>query len=77
MSNAISVPPSYCMSCHKKVEMQNPKLVVLKNGRSAITGGCPNNPKHVVFRMTAAKTKPQQPTAEAKAVAKIKKSVGL
>ena len=32
---------AYCMKCRKKVEMSNPKQVVMKNGRPATQGTCP------------------------------------
>ena len=32
---------AYCMKCRKKVEMANPKQVVMKNGRPATQGTCP------------------------------------
>ncbi|HXQ91844.1 MAG TPA: DUF5679 domain-containing protein [Nitrososphaerales archaeon] len=30
----------YCVKCKKKREMKNPKQVVLKNGRPAVSGTC-------------------------------------
>jgi len=32
---------AYCMKDRKKVEIQNPKNVTLKNGRPAVQGTCP------------------------------------
>ncbi len=32
---------AYCVKCRKVVEMKNPKLVTLKNGRLAYKGTCP------------------------------------
>ncbi|MHB8104314.1 MAG: DUF5679 domain-containing protein [Dehalococcoidales bacterium] len=32
---------AYCMKCRKKVEMQSPKAVTLKNKRPATQGACP------------------------------------
>ncbi|MBA7705268.1 hypothetical protein ES703_114094 [subsurface metagenome] len=32
---------AYCFKCRTKVEIKNPKLVTLKNGRPAIKGVCP------------------------------------
>ena len=32
---------AYCMKCRKKIEMQNPKSVTMKNGRPATQGTCP------------------------------------
>ncbi len=32
---------AYCMKCRKKVEMRNPMMVTLKNGRPATRGVCP------------------------------------
>ncbi len=31
---------AYCMKCRKKVEMNDPKQVALKNGRPAVQGTC-------------------------------------
>ena len=31
---------AYCMKCRKNVEISNPKLVTLKNGRPANQGVC-------------------------------------
>jgi RNase P subunit RPR2 len=33
---------AYCMKCRKKVEVNNPQAVTLKNGRPAIQGTCPS-----------------------------------
>ena len=33
---------AYCMKCRKKVEIQNPEQVTLKNGRPATQGVCSN-----------------------------------
>ncbi len=32
---------AYCMKCRKKVEMKNPKQVILKNNTPAVHGLCP------------------------------------
>jgi len=32
---------AYCVKCKKKVEIQNPKRVTLKNKRPALQGVCP------------------------------------
>lgn len=32
---------AYCVKDRKKVEIQNPKNVKLKNGRPAVSGTCP------------------------------------
>jgi hypothetical protein len=32
---------AYCVKDRKKVEVQNPEKVVMKNGRTAIKGKCP------------------------------------
>ncbi|MGB9674749.1 MAG: DUF5679 domain-containing protein [Nanopusillaceae archaeon] len=32
---------AYCVRCKKKVPVQNPKVVTLKNGRKAVEGTCP------------------------------------
>jgi DNA-directed RNA polymerase subunit RPC12/RpoP len=31
----------YCLKCKKKVEIQNPQNITMKNGRPAISGTCP------------------------------------
>ncbi len=33
---------AYCVKCRKKVEMNDPKEVKLKNGRPAAKGTCPD-----------------------------------
>ena len=32
----------FCVKCRKKVIIQNPEVVTLKNGRKAVKGTCPN-----------------------------------
>lgn len=32
---------AYCMKCKAKREMQNPEKVIMKNGRPAMKGVCP------------------------------------
>ena len=32
---------AYCMKCRAKKEMQNPKAIVMRNGKSATQGVCP------------------------------------
>ncbi len=32
----------FCVKCRKKVTIQNPEIVTLKNGRKAVKGTCPN-----------------------------------
>lgn len=32
---------AYCMKDRKKVEIRNPRSIILKNKRPAITGTCP------------------------------------
>lgn len=32
----------YCLKCKKKVEMQDAQEVVMKNGRKAMKGKCPD-----------------------------------
>jgi len=32
---------AYCMKCRKKVEMNNPRRITMKNGRPANQGTCP------------------------------------
>ena len=36
------VPEGYCVKEKKKVEIQNPQQVTMKNGRPAIQGTCPD-----------------------------------
>jgi NAD-dependent SIR2 family protein deacetylase len=43
---------AYCVKCKKKVEIQNPKKVVMKNKRPAIKGTCPKC-RTAVFRIGA------------------------
>lgn len=33
---------AYCVKCRKKVEIQNPEQVTMKNGKPATRGVCPN-----------------------------------
>jgi len=32
---------AYCVKCRKKVEIQNPEQVTMKNGKPATRGKCP------------------------------------
>jgi len=32
----------FCVKCRKKVVIQGPEVVTLKNGRKAVKGTCPN-----------------------------------
>ena len=32
----------FCVKCRKKVELQDPQIVTLKNKRKAVVGTCPN-----------------------------------
>lgn len=32
----------YCVKCKQKVEIENPKIITMKNKKSAIKGKCPN-----------------------------------
>jgi len=32
---------AYCVRCKKKVPVENPQIVTLKNGRKAVKGTCP------------------------------------
>ena len=32
---------AYCMKCRAKVEIKNPKSIVMKNGKPATQGICP------------------------------------
>jgi NAD-dependent SIR2 family protein deacetylase len=41
---------AYCMKCRKKVEISNPKVIKMKNGRPATQGTCPKC-KTKVFRI--------------------------
>jgi len=36
-----SVVEAYCVKCKKKVPMQNPQGIIMKNGRPALRGTCP------------------------------------
>ena len=36
------MPEGYCVKERKKVEIQNPQQVTMKNGRPAIQGTCPD-----------------------------------
>ena len=36
------MPEGYCVKEKKKVEIQNPEQVTMKNGRPAIKGTCPD-----------------------------------
>lgn len=47
---------AYSVKAKKMVEMQNPKLVTLKNGRKAWTGTCPETGVKL-FRFTKADEK--------------------
>jgi DNA-directed RNA polymerase subunit RPC12/RpoP len=31
----------YCLKCKKKVEIQSPQQITMKNGKPATTGSCP------------------------------------
>ena len=31
---------TYCFKCRRKVEMKNPELVTLRNGKTMVRGGC-------------------------------------
>lgn len=31
----------FCVKCRKKVKIQNPQIVTLKNNRKAVVGTCP------------------------------------
>ncbi len=33
---------AYCMKCRKKVEIKNPKSIIMKNKRPATQGECPD-----------------------------------
>jgi hypothetical protein len=37
-----AMPEGYCVKERKKVEIQNPQQVTMKNGRPAIQGTCPD-----------------------------------
>ncbi len=41
---------AYCVKCKKKVEIQNPKQVIMKNKRPATKGTCPKC-RTTVFRI--------------------------
>jgi len=42
---------TYCLTCKKKVEIQEPREEVMKNGKIGIRGLCPAG--HKVFKMTS------------------------
>jgi len=33
---------AYCMKCRRKVEIRNPRQIILKNSRPAVQGVCPS-----------------------------------
>ncbi|MDH5363680.1 MAG: DUF5679 domain-containing protein [Dehalococcoidia bacterium] len=33
---------AYCMKCRRKVEIRNPRQIILKNRRPAVQGVCPS-----------------------------------
>ncbi len=33
---------AYCMKCRKKVDIENPKAITMKNGLPATQGECPS-----------------------------------
>jgi hypothetical protein len=41
---------AYCVKCKKKVEIQNPKQIIMKNKRPATKGTCPKC-RTTVFRI--------------------------
>jgi hypothetical protein len=41
-SGGEAMPEGYCVKEKKKVEIQNPTQVTMKNGRPAIQGTCPD-----------------------------------
>ena len=45
---------AYCVKCRKKVDMQNPEQITMKNGKPATRGICPNCGTKV-FRIGKAK----------------------
>lgn len=45
---------AYCVRCKSKQEMQNPKAILMKNGKPATQGSCPVCGTKV-FRIGAAK----------------------
>jgi len=45
---------AYCVKCRKKVTMQNPEEITMKNGKPASRGVCPNCGTKV-FRIGKAK----------------------
>ena len=42
---------AYCVGLKKLVEIKDPELVTLKNGRKAVKGVAANNPGYRVFRI--------------------------
>ena len=37
----LTMNTAYCMKCRKKVEIKQPRQVVMRNGRPAVSGTCP------------------------------------
>ena len=37
----VTMNTAYCMKCRKKVEIKQPRQVVMRNGRPAVSGTCP------------------------------------
>jgi len=52
-SRKLGVVTAYCVACRKKVKLMNAKVVVLKNGRSAVTGKC-KECSHKVYKFIKA-----------------------
>ena len=48
---------AYCVKCKSKVSIKDPRSIVMKNGRNAISGICPSCGTKV-FRITGYKTEP-------------------
>lgn len=42
---------AYCLGLRKNVTIQNPQLVVMKNGRYAVKGVAKENPKYKASRI--------------------------
>ena len=45
---------AYCMKCHAKTEIKDPKAITMKTGKPATEGTCPKCPTRV-FRIGKAK----------------------
>jgi len=42
---------AYCLPLRRRCEIEGPSLIVLKNGRKAVTGRAKDAPQYKVFRI--------------------------